>query len=201
MYVEILGYVASLLIICSLAMTSVVKLRIISLVGSLAYVLYGFMVPAYPVVVANAIIAGLNIYYLIGFARPDRDLGAVEIENDSPYLADFLEAFGADIRKFHPNLELHPDAHTWLLTREGLPVGVLSGRLVEGDLLLDMDYVIPSYRDLRLGKWVFGPGSKVLRELGVRRVVAADDPTAAYESYLKGLGFTAADGRYARTLG
>lgn len=201
MYVEIVGYVASFLIICSLAMTSVVKLRMISLVGSLAYVLYGFMVPAYPVVVANAIIAGLNIYYLIGFARPDRDLGAVEIDNDSPYLADFLEAFGADIRKFHPHLELHPDAKTWLLTREGLPVGVLSGRLVDGDLLLDMDYVIPSYRDLRLGKWVFGPGSKVLRDLGVRRVVAADDPTSAYESYLKGLGFTTENGRYARTLG
>jgi len=201
MYVEIIGYVASFLIICSLAMTSVVKLRIISLAGSLAYVLYGFLVPAFPVVVANAIIAGLNIYYLIGFARPDRDLGAVEIDNDSPYLADFLDAFGADIAKFHPSLELRPDAHTWLLTREGLPVGVLSGHVEGTDLVLDMDYVIPSYRDLRLGKWVFGPGSKVLRELGVRRVVAADHATPAYESYLKGLGFAPDAGRYARTLG
>jgi len=78
---------------------------------------------------------------------------------------------------------------------------VLSGHVEGTDLVLDMDYVIPSYRDLRLGKWVFGPGSKVLRELGVRRVVAADHATPAYESYLKGLGFAPDAGRYARTLG
>jgi hypothetical protein len=38
---EVIGYLASLLVVASLAMTSVVRLRILSLAGSLTFIVYG----------------------------------------------------------------------------------------------------------------------------------------------------------------
>jgi hypothetical protein len=63
-YLELLGYLASILIAISLMMRSLNKLRIINLVGSLLFTVYGSIIGAYPVAVLNAFIVLVNVYYL-----------------------------------------------------------------------------------------------------------------------------------------
>ncbi|WP_419726912.1 YgjV family protein [Terrisporobacter petrolearius] len=63
-YIELVGYVASVLIAISLTMTDMYKLRIINSIGCLMFVIYGLNVGAYPVALANAIIIIINIYNL-----------------------------------------------------------------------------------------------------------------------------------------
>lgn len=41
---ELIGYTASLLVVVSLSMTSVVRLRMISLAGSIAFVVYASLI-------------------------------------------------------------------------------------------------------------------------------------------------------------
>ncbi len=65
---EIIGYVASCLLLLAMTMSSVIKLRIINTIGCIAYVAYGLLIAAYPVVVVNAAIACVNIYYLFRLA-------------------------------------------------------------------------------------------------------------------------------------
>ena len=62
--IEMLGYMASGLVALSLMMRSLRKLRIINLVGSLLFTVYGFIIGAYPVAVLNAFIVLVNLYYL-----------------------------------------------------------------------------------------------------------------------------------------
>lgn len=62
--IEWVGYAASLFIVVSLTMTSIVKLRIINSVGCLLFVIYGLNVNAYPVAISNALIVMINIYNL-----------------------------------------------------------------------------------------------------------------------------------------
>ena len=62
--IEWVGYSASLFIVISLTMTSIVKLRIINSIGCLLFVIYGLNVKAYPVVISNALIIMINIYNL-----------------------------------------------------------------------------------------------------------------------------------------
>ncbi len=52
--VELVGYIASALVVASLAMTSVVRLRMVSLVGSLVFVIYGALLPSIPIILTNA---------------------------------------------------------------------------------------------------------------------------------------------------
>ena len=61
--IEWVGYSASLFIVISLTMTSIVKLRIINSIGCLLFVIYGLNVKAY-LVISNALIIMINIYNL-----------------------------------------------------------------------------------------------------------------------------------------
>ncbi len=68
-WVEWVGYAASALIVVSLIMTSVVKLRIVNTAGCALFVVYGLIVGAYPVAIANALIVCINLYHLYRLKR------------------------------------------------------------------------------------------------------------------------------------
>jgi len=63
-WIEGIGYLASLLVAVSLMMGSMVRLRLLNLVGALAFALYGWLIGSYPVLVVNLFIAGVNVFYL-----------------------------------------------------------------------------------------------------------------------------------------
>lgn len=199
--VEIVGYVASALIVLSLAMTSVVRLRTISLIGSIAFVAYGLLIGSIPIVITNAAIAGLNVWFLRAELGQRRDLGAVPIALDAPFLADFLASHRADIAAHQPGFQGPAvDGVAFLLTREGLPAGALVGRVDGSDLILDLDYVMEAYRDSRIGQWVYGKGSGPLRALGVTRAVTVPR-TPSHLAYVKHVGFGPEGEQFVRTLG
>lgn len=64
MIVEYLGYFASVLLVLSLMMTNVVKLRWFNFAGCLAFTGYGLLINAYPVAFTNGLLALINLYHL-----------------------------------------------------------------------------------------------------------------------------------------
>jgi len=62
--IEWIGYLASILITISMFMKEIFKLRFINLMGCILFVIYGLIIGAYPVAIANAIIVFINLYYL-----------------------------------------------------------------------------------------------------------------------------------------
>lgn len=63
-WIEWVGYVASIMIVISLIMTSVVSLRIVNTIGCILFVIYGLTTGAYPVAIANSLIVFINFYHL-----------------------------------------------------------------------------------------------------------------------------------------
>jgi len=203
--VELVGYAASALVVVSLAMTSVVRLRVISLVGSLTFVAYGVLIGSIPILITNAAIAGLNVWFLRRELGGQRDLGAVPIAADAPFLIDFLRSHASDIRQSQPGFGAPArEAFAVLLTRDGLPAGALVGRRAGADLHVDLDYVMQAYRDSRIGTWLYGPGASIFTQAGITRLIARP-ATTVHRGYLSGVGFTpepAPDGeRWVRRLG
>jgi hypothetical protein len=187
--VEVLGYVASALVVTSLTMTSVVRLRSISLAGSFAFAAYGLLIESVPIIITNVCIAAINIWFLRAELGMHRDLGASQIAPDSPFLTDFIAFHLADIQNFQPGFEMPADdAFVLLLTRDGLPAGALVGRREDDELEVVLDYVTPPYRDSRLGNWLFGPGRTVFRSAGISRLVSSPGE-AAHHGYLERMGF------------
>ena len=62
--IEIIGYLAPAFLVLSFLFKNMVKLRIVNNIGCLFFVAYGLLISAYPIVIANAIIVGINIYHL-----------------------------------------------------------------------------------------------------------------------------------------
>ena len=72
MLLELVGYFASLLVLVSLLMTSVVKLRVINMVGSLIFAIYALCIGSLPTAVMNFCLVGVNIFYLVRMARTEQ---------------------------------------------------------------------------------------------------------------------------------
>lgn len=192
--VELIGYIASALIVLSLAMTSVVRLRIISLLGSITFSVYGFLISSPPVIITNMSIAILNIYFLFKeFTK--KNLAMVPIEAKAPFLTDFLAAHKNEIEKLQPGFKLRDDSLAWLLDRDALPAGVLIGHRIEDRLYIDLDFVTAAYRDSRIGTFIYGDGSKTFKDLGVRQLVATPGSTEV-QRYLEAMKFTPLDNEY-----
>ncbi len=200
--VELVGYAASALVVASLAMTSVVRLRTISLAGSITFVVYGLLIGSIPIVVTNAAIAGLNVWFLGREIGGRRDLGAIVVPPDSPFLVDFLAHHQRDIARHQPEYDpATPAGFALVLTRDGLPAGVVLGDRHGDRLDIRLDYVLRAYRDSRLGRWLFGSGAGILRTAGIDEVTTLGG-SESHRSYLTRIGFAAdpTTGRFVRRL-
>jgi hypothetical protein len=198
---ELVGYAASVLVVVSLAMTSVVRLRVISLIGSLTFVGYGVLIGSIPIILTNVAVAILNVVHLRREFGPTRPLGAVPIEVDAPFLRDFVDRHRDEIRRSQPGFDTVPvDGYALMLTRDALPAGVLIGHPQGETLRLVCDFVLPEYRDSRLGQWLFADGAAVLRKAGFSRV-SSPAGTPGHASYLRSVGFVADGESYTRRLG
>ncbi|WP_445957197.1 uroporphyrinogen decarboxylase [Yeosuana sp.] len=66
---EYIGYLASFMVLLSFTMKDVVKLRVVNMIGCILFVIYGFLMPTFriglPIIIANAAIFSVNVYYLL----------------------------------------------------------------------------------------------------------------------------------------
>lgn len=62
---EWVGYLASLVLMVSFLMKNINTLRIVNSTGCSLFVVYGFMLAtSWPIIISNAFILGVNIFYL-----------------------------------------------------------------------------------------------------------------------------------------
>ena len=63
-YLEIFGYIGTALVIVSMMMKSINKLRIFNISGAVISMIYSIIVTAWPIVVMNACLIAINSYQL-----------------------------------------------------------------------------------------------------------------------------------------
>lgn len=189
--IELLGYVASSVIVVSLMMTSILRLRVIGLVGAALFALYGYLVGAFPVVATNLVILGLHAFFLWREWTDDEYFTLLEVRPDSLYLGQFLTFHRDDIRAFQPGFAHDPgDARLALfILRDMVPAGLLLGRTSrDGVLDVELDYVTPKYRDLKTARFLFLHNRREFAERGIATLRAKAE-TEAHRSYLRRVGF------------
>jgi hypothetical protein len=189
--VDLIGYLASGLIVVSLLMASVLKLRVINLVGAVVFTAYGVLIASVPVILANGAIVLIDIYYLVVVLRErsaDRYFEVVEVPPSSPLLRRFVEHHQRDIQRFQPGFAGVRDDHlTWMVLHDALPVGVVAA-CPEGEQgRIELDYVVHAHRDFTPGTVLFGE-SGVFRDQGLTWVATTGE-TDSHRRYLERMGF------------
>lgn len=196
-WVELLGYAASVLVAVSLMMSRIVRLRVINLVGSLAFTIYGVLVGAYPVAAVNAFIVLINLWFLAKMLRTREYFRILQIEPDSEYLRHFLTTHGEEIERFSPGFAHDPSRRelTFFVLRDLVPAGLFIGELRDdGCLWVRLDYVIPAYRDFKIGRWLYDECADFFRARGIAEI-RSPSGNPIHAKYLRRMGFTPVDGR------
>ena len=205
--VDLWGIAASLVIVTSLLMKSVLRLRMIGLVGGIMLVAYGVMLKSLPIAGLNTVNICINLYYIRQMLRAKSYFKLLEVDRASSYLTSFIEFYQRDIAKFFPHFEYRPDRAdmVYLILRNLQPVGLfVMERDASGRALVKLDYVIPGYRDLKAGQFLYHELERQLpsRNISTLYSVPGDE---VHQTYLKRMGFTAQGGDehvklYARAL-
>ncbi len=188
---ELIGYLGSLLVVVSLLMSSVIKLRIINTAGSLIFCIYALVIRSYPTAVMNAALVAINIWFLIKLINKERSFTLLEVSVDDATAVHFLDRYKTDMDRYFPDREDRKAEvnKVFLALHDDILAGITLGKSSGKDFLLLTDYSTPQYRDCKLGSFVY----EKLHELGYEKL-CYDGNNEIHIDYLKKMGFKEENG-------
>ncbi len=200
---EIIGYVGSAFILVSLTRKSIIKLRLFGLVGTTTFLVYALLISAYPIVIVNVIIIGIHIYFLRDLLSTKREYFRVlMVHKKSSYLDYFLDFYDDEIKKFQPDFVRTPsdDNVRAFILRDLVPAGLFIGRRCpDHSIEVLLDFVIPQYRDFRVGTYLYSRRSGVFADPRCDRAWSTAT-TEVHADYLERMGFARDGDTFVRDL-
>ena len=196
---ELIGYAASILVAVSLMMSAIVTLRVVNMIGALTFSVYGVLIGSIPVAAMNGFIVLINIYYLLKIYRDEEYFQLLEEDENSNYTHAFLQFYKDHIKNYQPSYSFDkPRNFSLFVLRDMVPAGLVQGNIDEtGVLKIDLDFVIPNYRDFKIGKYLFTEKLEVFRTRNIR-AIRTTAGNKDHNDYLERTGFkrTKTDGKY-----
>lgn len=190
--IELFGTFASLVIAASLMMRNVKWLRIVNMVGSLFFALYGLAIHSMPVFLVNCFCVGIDAWQLRAMRHSADVFSLLRVKlDDSEYLKNFISFYKNDIKKYSPEFDAAAaaGAEAEFILRDAVPAAVVLYRKRDEhsfDVLLD--FAIPAYRDYRNAEYFFSSASRAIAG-GQKAELYEKASDPAQVNYLKRLGF------------
>lgn len=196
-FLEIFGYIGTALVIISMMMSSVTKLRIINICGSIISGTYSYLSNAWPIVIMNICLIIINVYHLIKEFSTKKTYGHIKTTTLEQSVLYFYEQNKNDILKFFPDfkLEQHQTSEVHLVYIQNEMAGILIGDRNNDTFTIHLDYAAVKYRDLSVAKFLF----PLLKSEGVNTLIAYKG-SKAQNDYLFKIGFTEENDLLKRTL-
>ncbi len=197
--IEMIGYLGSALVVVSMLMSSVVKLRVINTIGSGIFAAYALMIHSYPTALMNICLVGINVYNLVKLNQKEQNYTLVEAARGDALLAYLLDYYREDIQAYFPAFSEGGEAErAYIVCHKGNPAGVLLGNdSGPGTVNVLLDYSTPTYRDCSIGAYLYAR----LPAQGVRTLIFRGQASQAHAAYLIKMGFAQEQGAYIKHLG
>ena len=184
--IELIGYLGSILVLVSMLMSSVIKLRIINTVGSIIFTFYAFAIQTYPTAILNVILVGVNIYNIVKLLKYTKQYDLIEVKADDSFAGYFLEYQKNDIAAYFPEFKNDASIYdaAYIVCCNADPAGILLGNKSGKEIEIALDYTTPVYRDCSVGKFLYAE----LNKQGIKKLVYKA-AAVKHEEYLKKMGF------------
>ncbi|TCO46223.1 hypothetical protein EV646_107247 [Kribbella antiqua] len=188
---SIVGWGGSALVVLSLLQTRILRLRVLNLVGCVILIGFNAAIAVWPMVGMNAVLAVINLIHLwrlLGHRHDEAEYTVLQVNGTDAYLGHVLTSHQKDISRFNPSFAADNSPYAFLVQHGDRTVGVvLAHDAGDGRAQIDLDYVLPKYRDFTPGEFVYRR-SDVFTDHGFHQVLA---PPRMRDSkpYLNKLGF------------
>ena len=189
--VDLFGYFSSLVILISLTMSSIVRLRWINLVGAGLFTVFGILVHSVPTAFLNFGIVLIDIYYLYKLYQKKESFKLVEANKDSELLSYFYETNKKELHEYFGK-DKFDGTRAFFMLRDNHTAGILVGNENNGDLTIDVDFVTSEYRDFKLGQYFFTENTEELKKRGFKKVLSKPIHEK-HREYLEKVGFKKVD--------
>ncbi len=201
-WLEMVGYLGSVLVAISLMMRSLLRLRVINSLGCVVFIIYGVWIHAYPVAILDGFIVCINVFYLTRMLRQKDYFQLLEIDHDSAYLSSLLDFYKDEVKEIYPDYVHNAESGhpTWLVLRNMVPAGVFVLQREAAQAKVLLDYVIPTYRDFRVARFFYHEKAEYFHGQGIDRFVSAPG-RPRHARYLERMGFRLKDAMYVFELG
>ena len=189
---QLLGYFAFIFLAVSLWVNNDIKFRWINSLGSLSFVFYGILIHAFPIVLTNAVLFAINMYFLFKIYRRQEKFDLVEFRNDAALIPKFLSFYKNDIEVYFPGFVMGEGQNEirFVVLRDIVVANLFVARVnTNGDAFVEINYTVPKYRDYKVGRFLFDEGKDFLHNKGIKRIIYMQVTNAQHERFLKVMGF------------
>jgi len=191
---EVIGYAGSALVLVSLLMTSIVKLRVINAVGCIVFSTYAFVIHSIPTAVMNVALFVIDVFFLVRILSSKANLSYVRVSADNPFVGHFCEQFSEDIIQYFDTADISEADLVLVVFDNETVAGVLAG-ITEGDRLrLIIDYTTQQYRDCKVGAYLYEKLADSYREL------IYSGSNEKHIAYCRKTGYTERNGEFVKSL-
>ena len=196
--IEIFGYIGSALVVVSMLMSSIVKLRVVNTIGSIVSGTYALIVGAFPLVLMNGCLIVINVYNLFKLLNTNQTYDLIDTTTNDAVVDYFIHRYSNDIQSFFPDFTIteSKDKKAYVVCCDGKPAGVLVGEEKEGIFDILIDYSTPEYRDCSVGTFLYAQ----LASKDIHEVVFSHKLHETHKDYINKVGFVKVNDKYIKKL-
>ena len=190
--IQLTGYFASLLLALSLIVTNDLRFRWLNTGGCLAFIIYGILIHAFPIILTNGILFFINVVALVKIYRKKEDFDLLEFSPGAALVHKFLRFYEADIKTYFPHFQLEegPNQVCFMVLRDMNLANVFVATLTsDGTAFVQFNYTIPKYRDYKVGRFIFEKERDYLPSKGIRKLVYTEVVNKGHREFLDRMGF------------
>ena len=195
---EVFGYIGTALVLLSMMMTSLSKLRIVNIAGSVVSMTYAAISNTWPVAFLNFGLIIINVIQLVRLHRLKSMLKVVQTDTNDANVDYFVGHYLKDIKLYFPDFtpESEKGKKAFIVYDGAEAIGILIGEEKDGEIFIALDYVSPKYRDRTVARFLFG----YLKGQGVKSLKTAPTSLKKHQKYLIAMGFKSDGEKMVKTL-
>ena len=202
--IALVGYLATLFLALSLLVSNDLQFRWFNTLGCLSFIVYGALLGAFPIILTNTLLLGINVYNLVKVYRyrAEEDFDLIPYSSGDPLVQKFLAFYGKDIAHYFPNYNSNGEENLRYFVLRDMAIANVFAATVEegGTLTVQLNYTVPKYRDFKVGTFLFHKGRNFLERQHVRHIVYNEVAHPGHAQFLRRMGFVQEGARYVKHL-
>lgn len=197
--IDILGYIASVLILLSFMMSNPVKLRIIAFIGAASFSVYGFLIHSYPTAIMNAGVTFVNLYYLSKIFTTNETYSICKANIKYDYFKNVLNLYSPQIKEIYNNFDLKSNEFSYaysIMCKTNI-IGVVLGNKEDKTLNNAVLFISKDHKNIKL----FDNLYEKLAADGYKKIkVNSEILESKFKDYIIKMGFEIEDKYLVKTI-